>query len=186
MASRSVSSAKRSNRLDFYSTSVYPISPPTHQFNIPRHRLVILTKCFGLVADDPTIISFIRPDLRDSSREYVNQSGLSRAAIFNQVEGSLARLDTSYIDLYQIHRSDLNNVPAEVSAGHGSFRKVIDVCVHVGDDESSARPCYQWQGSLHRSVFDVGVGVSTLQPRCRKGITSILPSLNLLVTQGDF
>ena len=32
--------------------------------------------------------------------------GLSRAAIFNAVEASLRRLDTSYIDVLQIHRFD--------------------------------------------------------------------------------
>ena len=44
-------------------------------------------------------------DLKNT-RDYVNQSGLSRAAIFNSVEASLARLDTSYIDVLQIHRYD--------------------------------------------------------------------------------
>lgn len=36
----------------------------------------------------------------------MNQSGLSRAAIFNAVDASLKRLETSYIDLLQIHRYD--------------------------------------------------------------------------------
>lgn len=47
------------------------------------------------------------------SRDYTNEVGLSRAAIFNQVEASLKRLDTPYIDLLQIHRADLANVSAE-------------------------------------------------------------------------
>jgi len=82
------------------------------QFNIPRHRLTILTKAHGLVADDVGIRTFTQPALRDT-KEYVNQSGLSRQALFNQVEASLKRLDTPYIDLLQIHRADLANVTAE-------------------------------------------------------------------------
>ena len=40
-----------------------------------------------------------------------NQVGLSRLHIMNSVEASLKRLNTDYIDLYQIHRSDpLTNI----------------------------------------------------------------------------
>tara|TARA_R110002003_G_scaffold232_11_gene16808 strand:+ start:4532 stop:5119 length:588 start_codon:yes stop_codon:yes gene_type:complete len=44
------------------------------------------------------------PQLKD----YTNQGGLSRQAIFNAVNASLRRLDTDYVDLLQIHRFDPN------------------------------------------------------------------------------
>jgi aryl-alcohol dehydrogenase-like predicted oxidoreductase len=84
-----------------------------HQFGIPRHRVTLLTKCNFLVADEPGTFTVLSPELKNK-RDYTNQSGLSRAAIFNQVEASLARLETTYIDLLQIHRADLDNVTAEV------------------------------------------------------------------------
>ncbi|KAJ7089044.1 Aldo/keto reductase [Mycena crocata] len=81
-------------------------------YNIPRQKVVIATKCHFLVHEDPTQFGFMNPQLRDT-RDYVNQSGLSRAAIFNAVDASLARLDTSYIDLLQIHRFDPDTPIAE-------------------------------------------------------------------------
>ncbi|KAJ4481301.1 NADP-dependent oxidoreductase domain-containing protein [Lentinula aciculospora] len=80
-------------------------------YNIPRHQIVILTKCNGLVAADPGTRTYYNPQMRDWP-QYVNQSGLSRAAIFNAVDASLERLKTSYIDLLQIHRFD-PKVPVE-------------------------------------------------------------------------
>ncbi|KAG8853136.1 hypothetical protein FRB96_008388 [Tulasnella sp. 330] len=79
--------------------------------NIPREKIIILTKCWGLVGDTPDLLTYVMPKLQDT-RDYVNQAKLSRAAIFNAVEKSLERLGTSYIDLLQIHRSD-ENTPAE-------------------------------------------------------------------------
>ncbi|KAL1713408.1 NADP-dependent oxidoreductase domain-containing protein [Schizophyllum commune] len=83
------------------------------KYQIPREEIVISTKCWGLVGKGPdhdTITSQF-PDMSER-KEYVNQSGLSRAAIFHAVEGSLARLNTSYVDLLHIHRFD-SNVPPE-------------------------------------------------------------------------
>ncbi|KAJ3929597.1 MAG: NADP-dependent oxidoreductase domain-containing protein [Lentinula lateritia] len=81
------------------------------KYNIPRHQIVILSKCNGLVAADPGTRTYYNPHMRDWP-QYVNQSGLSRAAIFNAVDASLERLKTSYIDLLQIHRFD-PKVPVE-------------------------------------------------------------------------
>ena len=54
-----------------------------------RDEIVIATKVFGEVRPhDP------------------NGKGLSRKAIFNEIDNSLRRLGTDYVDLYQIHRWD--------------------------------------------------------------------------------
>ena len=72
---------------------------------------MIASKCFGLVADDPGVRTYLAPELKQQAK-YVNQSGLSRTAIFNAVDASLVRLETPYLDLLQIHRYD-PDVPAE-------------------------------------------------------------------------
>ncbi|KAF5351515.1 hypothetical protein D9758_007186 [Tetrapyrgos nigripes] len=82
------------------------------KYQIPRNEILILTKCHHLVHKDVSFTNPNSPEL-SNTRDYVNQFGLSRAAIFNSVEASLKRLDTPYIDLLQIHRFDPNVEPEE-------------------------------------------------------------------------
>jgi aryl-alcohol dehydrogenase-like predicted oxidoreductase len=53
-----------------------------------RDEVVIATKVFGKMSESP------------------NGSGLSRKAIMSEIDKSLKRLQTDYVDLYQIHRWD--------------------------------------------------------------------------------
>ncbi|KAJ5020463.1 NADP-dependent oxidoreductase domain-containing protein [Bipolaris maydis] len=77
---------------------------------IPRSKVVIMTKLYYPVMDDDS-----RPQPPDSySQQLVNQMGLSRKHIFDAVEASLERLDTSYIDVLQIHRLDRDTPPEEI------------------------------------------------------------------------
>jgi 1-deoxyxylulose-5-phosphate synthase len=60
----------------------------------PREDVVIATKVHGRMRPGP------------------NGAGLSRAAIMHEIDASLRRLGTDYVDLYQIHRFD-PQVPVE-------------------------------------------------------------------------
>ena len=63
-----------------------------------RDQVVLATKVFAPMGSGP------------------GGRGLSRRAIFEQIDASLRRLDTDYIDLYQIHRFD-PETPAEETMG---------------------------------------------------------------------
>ncbi len=56
--------------------------------NVRREAVVVATKVHGVMRDEP------------------NGRGLSRKAILHELDQSLRRLGTDYIDLYQIHRWD--------------------------------------------------------------------------------
>jgi 1-deoxyxylulose-5-phosphate synthase len=75
---------------DMYSVGVSEeiLGRAVRDFAPARDRVVIATKVFNAMGDDP------------------NQRGLSRKHIFHAIDDSLRRLQTDYVDLYQIHRFD--------------------------------------------------------------------------------
>lgn len=72
------------------------------KYEIPRDRIVILTKCyFAYDVNDPAFkFQNAGQDFR-----YLNSQGLSRKHIFDAANASVERLGT-YIDVLQIHRLD--------------------------------------------------------------------------------
>lgn len=94
-----------------------------------RDEVVIATKVHGKMHDGP------------------NGGGLSRKAILSQIDHSLRRLGTDYVDLYQIHRWDYNT-PIEETL------EALNDVVRAGKARyigASAMFAWQFQKALHIS-----------------------------------
>jgi aryl-alcohol dehydrogenase-like predicted oxidoreductase len=121
----------------------------------PRQSYILATKVFGEMSDDPA------------------DQGLSSEQIAKQIDASLARLQTDYVDLYQAHRFD-TEVPIEetiealqlvVTQGKARYLgfsewtpEQIQAAVDVGGAELfvSSQPQYSmlWQAP-EAEVFEV-------------------------------
>ena len=97
-----------------------------------RENIVLATKVFGKMHDGP------------------GGSGLSRKAIMEQIDASLTRLDTDYIDLYQIHRFDPDTPVAETMEALHDTVKAGKVR-YLG-----ASSMYGWQFAKLQHAADLG------------------------------
>lgn len=90
---------------DVYSNgaSEQIIGKALKKYNIPRNRVVILSKCYFGVDQESSQPKIA--DLSTNDNDWVNRVGLSRKHILDAVEDSVRRLGT-YIDVLQIHRLD--------------------------------------------------------------------------------
>jgi aryl-alcohol dehydrogenase-like predicted oxidoreductase len=117
---------------DMYSVGVSEeiLGRALKDFGGPRDRVVIATKVFNPMGDDP------------------NQRGLSRKHIKHAIDDSLRRLGTDYIDLYQIHRFDYDT-PIEETI------EALDAIVRAGKAlYIGASSMYAWQFARMLYVAD--------------------------------
>jgi aryl-alcohol dehydrogenase-like predicted oxidoreductase len=87
----------------------------------------------------------IATKLRHPMRSGPNSKGLSRKAIMTEVDHSLTRLDTDYIDLYQIHRNDHTTALEETLEALHDLVKAGKVR-YLG---ASSMPAWEFTKALH-------------------------------------
>lgn len=108
-----------------------------------RERIVLATKCRGAMGNGP------------------NDEGLSRKHIIYACEQSLRRLQTDYIDLYQVHWPDLST-PIEETL------RALDDLVHAGKVRyigCSNYPAWQLAAALWTSDMQGLARFESVQPR---------------------
>ena len=92
-----------------------------------RDEVIIATKVFGVMREGP------------------NGGGLSRKAILSEIDKSLKRLGTDYVDLYQIHRWDYETPIEETMEALNDIVRAGKVR-YIG---ASAMWAWQFQKALH-------------------------------------
>jgi aryl-alcohol dehydrogenase-like predicted oxidoreductase len=111
------------------------------------------------------------------------RKGLSRAYIVASVEGSLARLQTSYVDLYQSHRDDPDTAPDETLEAYSQLVRAGKVRVIGASNYTPQRleasleasrahgyPRYESLQPLY-NLYDRSGYESALEPLCvREGL----------------
>ncbi len=94
--------------------------------------------------EDVVIATKVRGQMGDGA----NDQGLSRKHIMDQIDASLTRLGTDYIDLYQIHRFDYETPIEETMAA-------LDDIVRAGKARYiGASSMYAWQFAKMQSVAE--------------------------------
>jgi aryl-alcohol dehydrogenase-like predicted oxidoreductase len=103
----------------------------------------ILGRALKDFADRDDVV--IATKLRHPMRSGPNGKGLSRKAIMTEVEHSLRRLGTDYIDLYQIHRNDHSTPLEETLEALHDLVKAGKVR-YIG---ASSMPAWEFAKALH-------------------------------------
>jgi aryl-alcohol dehydrogenase (NADP+) len=118
----------------------------------PRSEVVIATKVHGAMREGP------------------NGRGLSRKAILNEIDDSLRRLGTDYVDLYQIHRWD-------------PVTPIEETLEALNDVVRAGKARYIGASSMHAFQFMKALAVSEREGWAR--FVSMQDHLNLLYREEE-
>ena len=119
---------------------------------VPRDEVVVATKVHGVMRKDP------------------NGRGLSRKAIFGEIDASLKRLGMDFVDLYQIHRFD----------AHTPIEETLEA---LHDVVRAGKARYIGASSMHAWQFCKALYVSRLHGWSR--FVSMQNHLNLLYREEE-
>src|SRR5580692_11777112 len=153
--SHAILDAAAAGGIDFFDTAdVYPmgggraIAGRTEEFigswlKGKRQQVILATKCVGQTGPKPW------------------DQGMSRKHILDAIDGSLRRLGTDYVDLYQLHSYD-ENTPIDEAL------EALDMVVRTGRARYvgvSNWPAHKIARALGRSELKNIVRIDSVQPR---------------------
>ena len=139
---------------DMYSRGVSEeiLGRALRDFGPVRERVVIATKAFSPMSDDP------------------NDRGLSRKHLFHSIDASLKRLQTGYVDLFQIHRWD-------------PYTPVEETLVALHDIVRSGKALYV--GASTMSAWQFAKLLYTARAMGLAGLVSMQPYYNILYREEE-
>ena len=119
---------------------------------LPRNRLVLASKLYNPMSDDP------------------NDRGLSRKHVFDAIDGTLRRLGTDHVDLWQLHRWDYDT-PIEETL------EALDEVVRSG------KVRYLGASSMHAWQFMKALGIQRAEGWAP--FVSMQPHYNLIYREEE-
>jgi aryl-alcohol dehydrogenase-like predicted oxidoreductase len=158
-----------------YGESETVLGKAVKNSGVPRDKVIIATKTRSAMSEPAT-----------AGTGDVNNVGLSRQHIFSSIEHSLRRLDTDYVDLYQVHGWDLLTPVEEtlralddlvrqgkvryIGCSNWSARHLMKALVLAGSKD--------WAGFVSLQAYYSLVGRDLeheLLPLCREEGVGVLP-----------
>ncbi|KAL4796463.1 Aldo/keto reductase [Aspergillus venezuelensis] len=142
------------------------------KYSIPREKVVIMTKCFWGISEDPETLPFLAREKFETDPTNQNQFGLSRAAIFNRVNATTPMEETmealhDLIKLSKVRYIGASSMWAtqfarlQFTAEKNGWTKFVSM-------QNQYNLLYrEEEREMNRFCHDTGVGLIPWSPLCR-------------------